>query len=64
MRFNPILGFPDDFPIDITDPKKLELIKQITRDYMNAPEQKRKLQEVADLLQGREGFRKRFRRKR
>ncbi len=63
MRFNPILGFPDDFPIDITDPKKLELIKQITRDYMNTPEQKRKLQEVADLLQGRKGFRSRFRRK-
>jgi calcium-independent phospholipase A2-gamma len=63
VRFNPILGFPDEFPIDITDPKKLELIKQITRDYMNMPEQKRRLEELADLLQGREGFRKRFRRK-
>lgn len=63
IRFNPILGFPDDFPIDITDPKKLALIKQITRDYMNAPEQQKKLEELGDLLQGRTGIRKWFRRK-
>ena len=62
VRFNPILGFPDDFPIDITDPKKLEKIKQITRAYMNAPEQQRKLKDLADLLQGRTRFQRWFRR--
>lgn len=34
VPFNPILGFPDNFPIDITDPEKLETIKRITREYM------------------------------
>lgn len=58
MRFNPILGLPDEFPIDVTDPKKLEKLKQITRDYMNEPEQKRKLQNLADVLQGRRRFQK------
>jgi hypothetical protein len=53
MRFNPILGLPDEFPIDVTDPEKLTRIKTITREYMQEPQQKRKLQEIADLLQGR-----------
>jgi calcium-independent phospholipase A2-gamma len=62
VRFNPILGFPDDFPIDITDPKKLEKIKEITRAYMKSPEQQRKLKDLADLLQGRNRFQRWFRR--
>ena len=56
MRFNPIVGLPDDFPIDVTDPEKLLLLKKIAREYMNEPAQKRKLQDLADLLQGRPGF--------
>jgi hypothetical protein len=58
MRFNPILGMPDDFPIDETDPEKLELMKSITLDYMQKPEQQLKLQQIADVLQGRQGIRK------
>jgi calcium-independent phospholipase A2-gamma len=58
MRFNPILGMPDDFPIDETDPEKLELMKSITLDYMQKPEQQVKLQQIADVLQGRQGIRK------
>jgi hypothetical protein len=63
MRFNPVLGMPDAFPIDETDPEKLELLKQIAIDYMDEPEQKRKLQDIADVLRGRQGIRKWFRRK-
>lgn len=59
-RFNPILGLPDEFPIDVTDPEKLLRIKRITRDYMNEPEQKRKLKELKNVIQGRQGWMKRF----
>jgi hypothetical protein len=58
MRFNPTLGLPDEFPIDVTDPEKLAKIKRITTSYMQEPEQQKRLQEVADLLQGRKGLRK------
>jgi Patatin-like phospholipase len=53
MRFNPTLGLPDEFPIDVTDPEKLTKIKTITRAHMEEPEQQRKLQELANLLQVR-----------
>lgn len=62
MRFNPILGLPDDFPIDITDPEKLDTIKNITTTYMKEPEQQRKLQELSGILKGRPRFRKWLRR--
>ena len=55
MRFNPIVGLPDEFPIDVTDPDKLLRLKEIAREYMNEPEQRRKLKDLADLLQGRRG---------
>lgn len=60
MRFNPIVGLPDEFPIDVTDPEKLLRLKKIAREYMKEPEQKRKLRILADLLQGRRGFLKRL----
>ena len=53
MRFNPILGMPDEFPIDVTDPDKLQRIKKITRNYMQEPEQQQKLADLADILKGR-----------
>jgi calcium-independent phospholipase A2-gamma len=62
MRFNPTIGLPDEFPIDVTDPEKLRKLKKITRDYMNEPEQKRKLQDIADVLEGRRGIFKWLRR--
>ena len=62
MRFNPVLGKPDEWPIDVTDREKLELLKDIARKYMDEPEQKRKLQDIANVLQGRRGIRKWLRR--
>lgn len=53
MRFNPILGMPDEFPIDVTDPDKLQRIKKITCNYMQEPEQQQKLADLADILKGR-----------
>lgn len=60
MRFNPTLGLPDEFPIDVTDPEKLTKIKTITRAYMDEPEQQQKLEDLADLLQVRTKKKKRF----
>lgn len=30
VRFNPVVGLPDEFPIDVTDPEKLSRLKSIT----------------------------------
>jgi calcium-independent phospholipase A2-gamma len=54
FRFNPVIGMPDEFPIDVTDPKKLTKLRQLTKDYMNEPEQCAKLQQISDLLGGRD----------
>eukprot|EP00980_Cylindrotheca_fusiformis_P007253 scaffold1525_cov142-Cylindrotheca_fusiformis.AAC.53 len=61
-RFNPILGLPDEFPIDVTDPEKLLRIKQITRKYMSEPEQQLKLKRLKDVIQGGKGFMRYIRR--
>ena len=58
FRFNPVIGLPDEFPIDVTDPEKLAKLQQITRDYLKEPEQQRKVQEIADILKGRRGWRR------
>ena len=60
LRLNPVLGLPDEFPIDVTDPEKLQKLKSITISYMNEPEQQRKIQDAADILRGRKRFRKWF----
>ena len=58
-RFNPIVGTGDEFPIDVTEPEKLERLAEITKTYMNKPEQKKKLKEIVDTLEGRnQGWRK------
>jgi calcium-independent phospholipase A2-gamma len=58
FRFNPIIGLPDEFPIDVTDPAKLAKLRQITRDYMDAPEQRAQLEEISDILGGRTRWKK------
>ena len=58
FRFNPIVGSPDDFPIDVTDPAKLAELRKITMNYMAAPEQQDKLEQIGDILKGRKGFRR------
>lgn len=57
FRFNPTIGLPDDFPIDVTDQTKLNLMKKIAHDYLQEPTQQRKLTEVREILQGRRGWR-------
>ena len=52
FRFNPVLGLPDEFPIDVTDPQKLERLRRITEEYMKKPEQIVKMDEIADVLAG------------
>ena len=42
-RFIPVIGFPDEFPIDVTDPEKLSKLRRITEDYMQTPAQQEKL---------------------
>lgn len=59
-RLNPIIGAPDTFPIDGTDPALLSRLAQITSDYMEEPEQREKLQEIRDTLDGRRGLRRFF----
>jgi len=48
--FIPVLGRPEDFPIDVTDPDKLALMRQVA--YMNEPEQQGKVEEIAQVLNG------------
>ena len=52
FRFNPVIGPPDEFPIDVTDPVKLRKLQKITCDYMNEPEQKKKAEQVANIVNG------------
>ena len=53
FRFNPVIGMPDEFPIDVTDPDKLARLRQITRAYMDEPEQRAKTSEIAAMLKGK-----------
>lgn len=55
FRFNPIVGSPDDFPIDVTDPAKITELKKITMNYMSQPEQQSKMESISDILRGRKG---------
>jgi predicted acylesterase/phospholipase RssA len=59
FRFNPVVGSPDDFPIDVTDPGKLAELREITTKYMAEPAQQEKLERIGDILKGRKGMRRR-----
>jgi predicted acylesterase/phospholipase RssA len=59
FRFNPVVGSPEDFPIDVTDPAKLAQLRKITSSYMAEPEQQAKMEQIADILKGRKGIRRR-----
>jgi predicted acylesterase/phospholipase RssA len=58
FRFNPVLGLPDEYPIDVTDPVKLAKLKSIAREYMKTPEQSEKVADIADILNGKQRWRK------
>lgn len=53
FRFDPMIGKPTDFPIDGTDPIRLELLSKLASDYMQEPEQQKKLQEMTHILKGK-----------
>ncbi|GKY98252.1 hypothetical protein MPSEU_000782900 [Mayamaea pseudoterrestris] len=52
-RFNPVIGLPDAFPIDVTDPEKLRQLREITLKYMDTPTQRVKMDEIASIFKGR-----------
>lgn len=56
-RFNPLIGGPNDFPLDGTDPQVLEDLCKITDDYLSEETQERKLQEISNIIRRqRSGF--------
>lgn len=65
FRLNPVLGLPHEFPIDVTDPIKLEKLKCITLEYMNQEE--KQVEEIRRILGGerkRRGYLRRLLQKR
>lgn len=60
FRFNPVIGRPDEFPIDVTDPEKLAKLRQITVDYLKQPEQQEKIEQIGTIVNGREHWLKRL----
>ena len=53
-----MIGFPDEFPIDVTDPEKLSKLRRITEDYMHSPAQQEELQEISDILKGQKRWKR------
>jgi Patatin-like phospholipase len=56
FRFNPVVGRPDEFPIDVTDPAKLKKLRRITVDYLKEPEQEEKIKSIGAVLNGRKSW--------
>jgi predicted acylesterase/phospholipase RssA len=52
-RFNPVLGLPDKFPIDVTAPAKLAELQDIAEHYMAQPEQRKKIKRISEILRGK-----------
>jgi hypothetical protein len=53
VKFDPIIGKPTDFPIDGTDPDRLEKLSKIATEYMKEPNQQKKLREMSNILRGK-----------
>ncbi len=49
-KFDPVIGTPEDFPIDGTDAKRLEMLSNLTTNYMKEEEQAQKLKEIKSIL--------------
>ena len=49
-RFNPVVGLPNDFGIDETDPEALEELKRITREFCQGNDVKRQFKEISAIL--------------
>lgn len=50
LQFDPVIGTSKDFPIDCTDPIKLEKLSRIGALYMQEEEQQQKLDEMRKIL--------------
>lgn len=50
FRFNPIVGEPDTFPIDETDPDRLQELCDIVDEYMTEDEQQMKLKQLNQVI--------------
>lgn len=53
FRFNPTLGYIDEFPIDVTEPAKLVELQKISQEYMAQPEQQHKIMRISEILKGK-----------
>ena len=58
FRFNPLLGGPNDFPIDTTDTKVLSEITAVTEAYLQEPLQRKKFAQISELCDPRRGWKK------
>lgn len=50
MRFNPLIGEPNSFPIDEVSPDRLQELCDIVDRYMGENEQKKKLKQLGDII--------------
>eukprot|EP00549_Striatella_unipunctata_P010836 CAMPEP_0118721076 /NCGR_PEP_ID=MMETSP0800-20121206/30511_1 /TAXON_ID=210618 ORGANISM="Striatella unipunctata, Strain CCMP2910" /NCGR_SAMPLE_ID=MMETSP0800 /ASSEMBLY_ACC=CAM_ASM_000638 /LENGTH=705 /DNA_ID=CAMNT_0006628879 /DNA_START=154 /DNA_END=2271 /DNA_ORIENTATION=- len=57
IRFNPLIGGTNEFPIDETEPAKLIRMTEVTKEYLQEPEQQEKLREMSSILNGKRGWR-------
>jgi len=57
-RFNPVIGGTNDFPIDAKDPELLAKLYNLTKSYLEEPEQQVKLKEIRNTLNGKRGWKR------
>jgi hypothetical protein len=50
FRFNAVVGDPDSFPIDETDPDRLQELCNIVDRYMAEEEQQQKLKQLGEVV--------------
>jgi len=50
FRFNAVVGEPDSFPIDETDPRRLQELCDIVDNYMAEDEQQLKLKKLGEII--------------
>lgn len=50
FRFNPLIGEPNTFPIDETDPRRLQDLCDIVDEYMETDEQQKKLKKLGGII--------------
>eukprot|EP00804_Cyclotella_cryptica_P010208 CCRYP_013828-RA/>CCRYP_013828-RA protein AED:0.12 eAED:0.12 QI:366/1/1/1/1/1/12/339/913 len=61
FRFNAVVGEPDSFPIDETDPRRLQELCDIVDNYMAEEEQQLKLKQLGEIINPPSRFARRLR---